>query len=98
FGHRRAGVWGDVLQRGRGAGTGDNNGRVIHGSRFGEAFDHTADGGFLLADRNVEALHARAALIDDRVDADGRLARLAVADDELALTAGDRRYRGHRLE
>ena len=31
-------------------------------------------------------------LIDDRVDGDGRLAGLAVADDQLALAAADRRH------
>jgi hypothetical protein len=37
-------------------------------------------------------------LVDDRVDGDGGLARLAVADDELALAAADRDHRVDGLE
>ena len=37
-------------------------------------------------------------LVDDRVDRDGGLARLAVADDQLALAAADRHHRVDRLQ
>ena len=37
-------------------------------------------------------------LIEDGVDGDGRLARLAVTDDELALTAADRHHRVDGLQ
>src|ERR671919_448446 len=37
-------------------------------------------------------------LVDDRVDRDRGLARLAVADDELALAPTDRRHRVDRLD
>src|SRR5690606_28755225 len=37
-------------------------------------------------------------LVDDRVDRDRRLARLAVTDDQLALTTADRDHRVDRLE
>src|SRR5690606_28225187 len=47
------------------------------------------DLGLLLADRDVDALHAAVALIDDRVDTDRRLARLAVAKDQLTLPPTD---------
>src|SRR6185295_17641469 len=50
------------------------------------------DGGALLPDGDIDALHALTLLVQDRVDRDGGLARLAVADDELALTATDRRH------
>ena len=53
---------------------------------------------FLLPDRDVEALHARAFLIDDRVDGDGGLAGLAVADDQLALAAADGDHAVDRLD
>jgi hypothetical protein len=46
----------------------------------------------LLADGDVDALHALTLLVEDRVDGDGGLARLAVADDQLALAAADRRH------
>src|SRR5205807_7220233 len=52
----------------------------------------------LLADRDVEAVHVLAPLIQDRVDRDRGLARLAVADDELALAAADVRHRVDRLD
>ena len=37
-------------------------------------------------------------LVDDGVDRDGGLSCLAVADDQLALTAADRHHRVDRLE
>ena len=49
----------------------------------------------LLADGDVDALHAEALLVEDRVDRDGGLARLAVADDQLALAPPDR---GHGVD
>ena len=52
----------------------------------------------LLADRDVDAHDAVTLLVDDRVDRDGRLAGLAVADDELTLAAADRRHRVDRLD
>ena len=61
------------------------------------------DRGALLADGDVDAAHLllRVAgrpvvlLVDDRVDRDGGLAGLAVADDQLALAAADR---GHGVD
>src|SRR6185437_12869445 len=44
----------------------------------------------LLADADVDTDDASAFLVDDRVDGDRRLARAAVADDQLALAAADR--------
>ena len=52
----------------------------------------------LRPDGHVDALHAEALLVDDRVDGDGGLAGLAVADDELALTPADRRHRVDGLD
>ena len=92
LGHRRAGVGGDVLQRGGAGGAGDDHGRVVHRAVSSSDLDHAGDGRFLLADGDVEALHAGVLLVDDRVDGDGRLAGLAVADDQLALAAADRRH------
>ena len=60
--------------------------------------DHAGHRRVLLADGHVEALHAGIPLVDDRVDRDGRLARLAVADDQLALPAADRRHGVHGLQ
>jgi hypothetical protein len=52
----------------------------------------------LLADRVVDADHALAALVDDRIDRDSRLPGLAVADDQLALTAADGHHAIDRLQ
>src|SRR5690606_36347057 len=60
----------------------------------------------LLPDRDVDAAHllvdiARVPvglLVDDRVDRDRGLAGLAVADDELTLTAADRDHRVDGLD
>ena len=56
------------------------------------------DGRHLLADGDVDADQALALLVDDRVDGHGGLARLAVADDQLALAATDRDQRVDRLD
>src|SRR4029077_19082624 len=55
-------------------------------------------GGGLLADGDVDADHVLAALVEDRVHADRRLAGRAVADDQLALAAADRDHRVDRLQ
>src|SRR3954447_13212101 len=47
---------------------------------------------------HIDADDALALLIDDRVDRDGGLAGLAVADDQLALAAADRDHGVDRLE
>ena len=47
----------------------------------------------LLADGDVDADQVLALLVDDGVDGDGGLARLPVADDQLALAAADRDHR-----
>src|SRR5439155_25894512 len=70
----------------------DDDDRVVHGAARLERGDRLGDGGRLLADGDVDALHAEATLVEDRVDGDGRLAGLAVADDQLALTPADRRH------
>ncbi len=52
----------------------------------------------LLADGDVDADEVLALLVDDRVDRHGRLAGLAVADNQLALAAANRDQRVNRLE
>ncbi len=46
-----------------------------------------------MADGDVNAIHAFAFLIDDRVDCDCGLAGLTVADDQFALTAANWNHR-----
>ena len=54
--------------------------------------------GVLLPDGHVDALHTQAGLVDDGVDRHRGLAGLAVADDELPLTAADRGHGVDRLD
>ena len=56
------------------------------------------DGRLLLADGDVDAEDVLALLVDDGVERDGGLAGLAVADDQLALTAPDRDHGVDRLD
>ena len=86
-GHRR-----DVLQRcGRGCRSGDND-RVLHGAMLLEGLAHVSNRGGLLADGDIDADHALAALVEDSVDGDGGLTGLTVTDDELTLTAANRHH------
>ncbi len=79
-------------------GAGHDDDRVVHRPVLLEDRDGVRDRGQLLPDRDVDAHEALARLVDDRVDGDGRLARLAVADDQLALAAADRDQRVDGLD
>ena len=87
-----AGVRREVLEHGFVGGGRVHDDRVLHRAVLLERGDGLRDRRPLLADRDVDALHALALLGEDRVDRDRGLAGLAVADDELALTATDRRH------
>ena len=63
-----------------------------------EDIDEAGRGRFLLGDRHVDADDAGPLLVEDRVDGDGGLARLAVADDQLALAAADGDHRVDGLD
>ena len=96
--HRHAGVRGEVLERGRILGAGDDDDRVLHRAVLLEDRDRVGDRRQLLADGHVDADEALALLVDDRVDGDRGLAGLAVADDQLALAAADRDQRVDGLD
>ncbi len=93
----RAGVGGEVLEAGGVGCRGRDNRRVLHRTGILERALDGGDCGALLADGDVDAAHllgdvARlpvGLLVDDRVDRDGGLAGLAVADDQLTLAAAD---------
>src|SRR5439155_10549015 len=72
--------------------------RVLEGVVLAQRLDRLRDRRALLPDRDVDALHALTLLVQDRVDRHGGLAGLAVADDQLALTAADRRHRVDSLD
>src|SRR5439155_4138502 len=86
------GVRGQVLEHGPVGRGRVHDDRVVERTVRFERGDRLRDRRALLTDGHVDALHALAALVEDRVDGDGRLARLAVTDDELALAAADGRH------
>ncbi len=92
FAHGAAGVRRDVLQGGRLRRRSDDDDGVIHGPMLFQDGYHLGDLGQLLADGDIDADQVLALLVDDRVDRQGRLARLPVADDQLTLPAADREH------
>src|SRR5271166_5092129 len=87
------GVRGDVGEPGRVVAFGHHDDRVIHGAVVAQVGDNLGDGGCSLADGAIDTQHILVALIQYRVDRDGGLAGLAVAEDQLALAASDRNQR-----
>src|SRR6185503_19847677 len=77
---------------------GDDDDGVLHRAVLLERRHELRDRGFLLPDRDVDSDEVLALLIDDRVDRDRALPRLAVADDQLALAAADREHLVDRLD
>src|SRR3546814_3725089 len=106
FAHRDARVWRKILQRsGLRSGCSNNDG-IFHRAVFFELTHDLSNGGALLADGNIDAVELLALivaligglLVDEGVDGNGGLAGLAVADDQLALTAADGNQRVNGLE
>ena len=85
--HGAAGVGRQVLVGGRVSRRGNDHHRVLECLVVLERGHRLGHRGVLLPDGHVDALHALAGLVDDGVDRHGRLARLAVADDQLAPAA-----------
>ena len=75
-----------------------DDGGIVHGAVAAQGLHNARDGGFLLADGDIDADHVLALLVQDRVDGDGGFAGLAVADDQLTLTAADRHERVDGLD
>jgi hypothetical protein len=96
--HRAAGIRRDVLHRRGFGGGGHHDDRVRHRAALFELAHDVRDGRGLLADRDVDTGEVFALLVDDRVDRDGSLAGLAIADDQFALAAADRHHRVDGLE
>ncbi len=84
---RRVGRY--IGEPGRLVALGDDDHGVVHGALLLEAGHDLGDGRGALADRAVDAQHVLAFLVQDGVDRDRRLARLAVAKDQLPLAAAD---------
>ena len=98
FADRAARVRRDILQRrGLGCGRSDNAG-IIHCAVLDKRFSYLRNRRALLADGHIDTDHACALLVDDGIQADRGLAGLAVADDQLALSAADRDHGVDRLD
>ena len=98
LGHRAAGVRREELDRRGLVGRRGDDDRGVQRARLRERLGELHDRRQALADRDVHRDDAGVLVVDDRVDRDRRLARLAVADDELALTAADRDHRVDGLQ
>ncbi len=94
FAHGRARVGGKILQAGRVAGARGNNDGLVHDALALEPLDDTGDFAELLADSHVNVNDAGGltVLVDHGVDGHGCFARLAVANNQLALAAADRHH------
>ncbi len=98
LGDRGARVRREELDRRRLVGRrGDDHG-VVERAGVVELLRHLDHGGHPLPHRDVDALQVLVLVVDDRVDADRRLAGLTVADDQLALAATDVRHGVDRLD
>src|SRR6266550_4605634 len=87
--HRATGIGRDVPQRGGLASGGRNDDRVLHRAPRLERGGDLRHGGCPLPDGDVDADDALALLVDDGVQRNCGLARLPVANDQLALAASD---------
>ena len=96
--HRHARIRCEVLQRRRVCCRRRDDDRVVHRAAVLERLDDARDGGCLLTDGDVDADTVLSLLVQDRIDGNRRLARAAVADDQLALAAADRNEGINRLQ
>ena len=93
-----AGERSKVLQGGRFGSRCAYHDGVRHCAGFFERIHDAGNGRRFLTDGNIDAIYRVAVfiarfLVDDGIDRDGRLTRLAVADNQLALPAADRNHR-----
>ena len=93
FAHGATGVGSDILHRRRVRCRGRDHDGVVHRAIVVQRLDDLGHGGTLLADSNVNTGNVTALLIDDRIQRDRSLARLAISDDQLALPSADRDHR-----
>ena len=94
FSHGTTRVGRDELQRGRLGGRGRDDDGIGHGAIVFQRLHHLGHGRAFLSHRDIDAkqlapvIAARLVpplLVEDRIDDNGRLAGLAIADDQLAL-------------
>src|SRR5690349_9604865 len=89
---RTSRIWSEELHRGRIRSRGVNDDRIVHCPELFELLTDLSNGRCLLPDRYINADDVLTFLVDDRVDSNGRLTCLAVADDQFTLAAPDRNH------
>src|SRR6266481_3857917 len=87
-----------IKHRRRLGGRGRHHDGVIHRAVIFERLDHLRHGRTLLSDCAVDTNQVIALVVDDGIERHGGLARLAVADDQLALAAANRNHGVDRLQ
>jgi hypothetical protein len=90
LGDTGGGVRGDVRQAGCIVARGHDDDGVVHGAALTQRGHDLGNPGLALAYGAIDAQHILVALADNRVQRDGRLAGLAVAENQFPLTASDR--------
>jgi len=98
FAHRAARISRDVLHRCGFRGRGGHHNGVRHRAGLFQLTDYVGNRGRFLSDGHVDTEHVLAFLIDDGIHCDGRLTRLAVADDQLSLATAHGHHRVNRLQ
>ena len=71
------------------AGGGRDHHAVVHRMMFFEGLYDAGHRRAFLTDGDVNTKDTEASLVDDRIDGDGRLARLTISNDQLALASAD---------
>jgi hypothetical protein len=98
LGDGNAGVGRQVEQGRRIVGRGRHHHGVFQGAGIFQGAQGAQNGALALPDTDVDAEHVAALLVDDGIQGQSGLARLAIADDELALAATDGNNGVHGLE
>src|SRR6185437_12959511 len=90
--HRAGRIRSDVLHRRRLGSRGRHHDGVIHRAVIGKQLHHLCNRRTLLSDGAVDTNQIATLVVDDGVDRDSRLSRLAIANDQLALAAANRNH------
>ena len=89
FAQRASGIGRDILQRGRIAGGGGHYDGIVHGVAAAQRFHQLCHRGRLLSDGHIDADDILPLLVQDGIQCDGGLSRLAVTDDQLSLATAN---------
>jgi len=98
FRHRAAGIRSDIKHRGRRRSAGQNHGRIFHRPCFFQFSHDIGDFRLFLTDSDIDTFHVLPLLVDNGIDSNGRLAELAIADNEFTLAAANRNHGVNRFD